>query len=61
MSFIEPVMIEYALNDLYWVMTMQEELNNFKMNEVWNLVPCQNRTLWEPSWSSTTNKTNMVW
>jgi hypothetical protein len=27
------------LQDLYWVLAMQEELNNFKINEVWSLVP----------------------
>jgi hypothetical protein len=28
-----------ALQDLDWVLAMQEELNNFKRNEVWSLVP----------------------
>jgi hypothetical protein len=27
------------LKDLDWVLAMQEELNNFKRNEVWSLVP----------------------
>jgi hypothetical protein len=27
------------LQDLDWVLVMQEELNNFKRNEVWSLVP----------------------
>jgi hypothetical protein len=27
------------LQDLDWVLAMQEELNNFKRNEVWSLVP----------------------
>jgi hypothetical protein len=27
------------LQDPDWVLAMQEELNNFKMNEVWSLVP----------------------
>jgi hypothetical protein len=27
------------LKDPDWVMAMQEELKNFKRNEVWNLVP----------------------
>jgi hypothetical protein len=36
--------LEQALDDPYWVMAMQEELNNFTRNEVWSLVerPKQN-------------------
>jgi hypothetical protein len=30
--------VEDALSDLDWVVAMQEELNNFKHNEVWSLV-----------------------
>jgi hypothetical protein len=30
--------VEDALRDLDWVVAMQEELNNFKHNEVWSLV-----------------------
>jgi hypothetical protein len=37
-SSIEPFRVEEALLDL-WVLAMQEELNNFKRNEVWTLVP----------------------
>jgi hypothetical protein len=33
-SSIEPYMIEDALRDPYWVVAMQEELNNFTRNEV---------------------------
>jgi hypothetical protein len=33
-SSIEPFRVEEALQDRYWVMAMQEELNNFKRNEV---------------------------
>jgi hypothetical protein len=36
---IEPFRVEEALQDPYWVMAMQEELNNFRRNEVWCLVP----------------------
>jgi hypothetical protein len=32
-------MVEEALQDPDWVLAMQEELNNFKRNEVWSLVP----------------------
>jgi hypothetical protein len=37
-SSIQPFKIEYALRDLDWVVAMQEELNNFKRNQVWFLV-----------------------
>jgi hypothetical protein len=30
--------MEDALRDLDWVVTMQEELNNFKRNQVWSLI-----------------------
>jgi hypothetical protein len=33
-SSIDPFRVEEALRDPDWVMTMQEELNNFKRNEV---------------------------
>jgi hypothetical protein len=38
-SSIEPFRVEEALQDLDWVLAMQEELNNFKRNKVWSLVP----------------------
>jgi hypothetical protein len=38
-SSIEPFRVEEALQDPDWVMAMREELNNFKRNEVWSLVP----------------------
>ena len=38
-SSIEPFRVEEALLDPDWVLAMQEELNNFKSNEVWTLVP----------------------
>jgi hypothetical protein len=37
-SSLEPFKVEDALCDLDWVVVMQEELNNFKQNEVWSLV-----------------------
>jgi hypothetical protein len=33
-SSIEPFRVEEALQDPDWVLAMQEELNNFKRNEV---------------------------
>jgi hypothetical protein len=43
-SSIEPFRVEEALQDPDWVLSMEEELNNFKRNEVWSLVlrPKQN-------------------
>jgi hypothetical protein len=60
-SFVEPSRVEDALKDLDWVMAMQEELNDFKRNEVWSLVPCSKQNIIEPSGCFTTNKTGMVW
>jgi hypothetical protein len=42
--YFEPVMVEDALCDPDWVAAMQEELNNFKRNNVWSLIerPKQN-------------------
>jgi hypothetical protein len=37
-SFHEPKRVDEALVDLDWVISMQEELNNFTRNEVWELV-----------------------
>jgi hypothetical protein len=37
-SFTEPNKIDEALRDLDWVNAMHEELNNFKRNQVWELV-----------------------
>jgi hypothetical protein len=43
-SSFEPFKVKDALHDPDWVVSMQEELNNFKRNEVWSLVkrPKQN-------------------
>jgi hypothetical protein len=43
-SSLEPFKVEDALRDPDWVVAMQEELKNFKRNEVWSLVerPKQN-------------------
>jgi hypothetical protein len=37
-SSIEPKKIDEALMDVYWVNAMHEELNNFKRQQVWELV-----------------------
>jgi hypothetical protein len=38
-SSIEPFRVEEAMQDPDWILAMQEELNNFKRNAVWSLVP----------------------
>jgi hypothetical protein len=43
-------MIEEALDDADWVMTMQEELNNFTRNEVWSLVECPKQNVIGTKW-----------
>jgi hypothetical protein len=37
-SSLEPLKVDEAFDDLDWVIAMQEELNNFTRNEVWELV-----------------------
>jgi hypothetical protein len=49
-SSIEPFRVEEALQDLDWVLAMQEELNNFKRNEVWSLVPCPKQNVVGTKW-----------
>jgi hypothetical protein len=40
-SSMKPFKVEDALCDPDWVVAMQEELNNFKRNQVWSLVERQ--------------------
>jgi hypothetical protein len=49
-SSIEPFRVEEALQDLDWVLAMQEELNNFKRNEVWSLVPRPKQNIVGTKW-----------
>jgi hypothetical protein len=49
-SSIEPYRVEDVLRDSDWVITMQEELNNFTRNEVWHLVPRPNRNVVGTKW-----------
>jgi cobalamin biosynthesis protein CobT len=49
-SSIEPYRVEDALRDSDWVLTMQEELNNFTRNEVWQLVPRPNQNVVGIKW-----------
>jgi hypothetical protein len=49
-SSIEPYRVEDALRDSDWVLAMQEELNNFTRNEVWNFVPHPNQNVVGTKW-----------
>jgi cobalamin biosynthesis protein CobT len=49
-SSIEPFKVEDALCDSDWVVAMQEELNNFKRNEVWSLVERANQNVVGTKW-----------
>ena len=39
LSVIEPTTVDEALADDGWIVAMQDELNQFKRNDVWDLVP----------------------
>jgi len=39
LSVIEPTIVDEALSDDGWILAMQEELNQFHRNDVWDLVP----------------------
>jgi hypothetical protein len=49
-SMLEPLRVEEALEDVDWVMAMQEELNNFTRNEVWSLVECPKQNVICTKW-----------
>jgi hypothetical protein len=38
-SKIEPKNVKEALEDEFWIEAMQEELNQFKRSDVWDLIP----------------------
>ena len=39
LSHIEPRNINEVLNEKFWFLAMQEKLNNFYRNNVWDLIP----------------------
>ena len=39
LSMIEPTKVDEALTYDGWILAMQDELNQFKRNDVWDLVP----------------------
>ena len=60
-SSIEPFRVEEAFQDPDWVLAMHEELNNFKRNEVWSLVPCPKQNVVGTKWVFRNNKTSTGW
>jgi hypothetical protein len=50
-SSIKTFKVEEALQDPDWVLAMQEELNNFKRNEVWSLVPRPKQNIVGTKWA----------
>jgi hypothetical protein len=42
--------VEQALEDPDWIIAMEEELNNFKRNEVWELVPKPKQNVFDTKW-----------
>ncbi|GJZ78686.1 zinc finger, CCHC-type containing protein, partial [Tanacetum coccineum] len=52
-SLIEPKNVKEAIQDESWTMDMQDELNQFKTNDVWSLVPPpDNQTIIGTKWVS---------
>jgi hypothetical protein len=49
-SSLEPTKVEQALEDPDWVVAMQEELNNFDRNQVWELVERPNMNIIGTKW-----------
>nr|GEW55232.1 retrovirus-related Pol polyprotein from transposon TNT 1-94 [Tanacetum cinerariifolium]GEW74483.1 retrovirus-related Pol polyprotein from transposon TNT 1-94 [Tanacetum cinerariifolium] len=50
-STIEPKNIKETIQDEIWTMAIQEELNQFKLNDVWSLVsPPKNQTIIGTKW-----------
>jgi hypothetical protein len=45
-----PLKVEQALGYPDWAMAMQEELNNFKRNQVWTLVERRNTNAIGTKW-----------
>jgi len=39
LSLIESATVDEALSDDGWILAMQEDLNQFQRNDVWDLVP----------------------
>jgi hypothetical protein len=59
-SSLKPLSVEQALEDPDWIIAMEEELNNFKRNEVWELVPRPKQNVIGPNGFLGTSKMNLV-
>lgn len=50
-SIVEPKNIKESLEDVDWIVAMQEKLNQFEKSEVWHLVPSpKDRTIIRTGW-----------
>jgi hypothetical protein len=49
-SSLEPLSVEHALEGPDWIIAMEEELNNFKRYEVWELVPRPKQNMIGTKW-----------
>nr|GEV65662.1 retrovirus-related Pol polyprotein from transposon TNT 1-94 [Tanacetum cinerariifolium] len=45
LTSVEPKNYKYALTQACWIKAMQEELNEFELLEVWELVPCPDKVM----------------
>jgi hypothetical protein len=52
----EAFKVEDVLYNPDWVVAMQEELNNFKSNELWSLIEKQSKILYVPNEYFVTSK-----
>lgn len=50
LSLIEPTCVDEALEDDGWILAMQEELNEFKRIDVWDLVPRPKKNIIGTKW-----------
>ena len=50
LSQIEPKYFKNVKNDEFWINTMQEELNQFKRNEVWHIPKLKDHSIIETKW-----------
>jgi hypothetical protein len=59
-SSLEPIKVEQALEDPDWVLAMQEELNNFERNQVWEFVERPKTIIIGTKWVFRNNKMSLA-
>jgi hypothetical protein len=59
-SSLEPFSVEQALEDPDWIIALEEEMNNFKRSEVWELVPRPKQNVIGTNGFLRTSKMNLV-